>query len=110
MDVIDELIAHCEAWNLGRVMGNVCAGDAAQALRRLRAELEECRKDAETAERERCVTICKAIMLYHGGMAETATDNEERAFREGESCGAEDCIEAIENGLDPRIECVLRQI
>ena len=41
MDVIDELIAHCEAWEpWARVMGNVCAGDAAQALRNLRAELE----------------------------------------------------------------------
>ncbi len=40
MDVIDELIAHCEAWEpWARVMGNVCAGDAAQALRSLRAEL-----------------------------------------------------------------------
>jgi hypothetical protein len=39
MDVIDELIAHCEAWEpWARVMGNVCAGDAAQALRSLRAE------------------------------------------------------------------------
>ena len=42
MDVIDELIAHCEAWEpWARVMGNVCAGDAAQALRSLRAELAE---------------------------------------------------------------------
>ena len=40
MDVIDELITHCEAWEpWARVMGNVCAGDAAQALRSLRAEL-----------------------------------------------------------------------
>lgn len=40
MDVIDELITHCEAWEpWARVMGNVCAGDAAQALRNLRAEL-----------------------------------------------------------------------
>lgn len=42
MDVIDELIAHCEAWEpWARVMGNVCAGDAAQALRSLRAENAE---------------------------------------------------------------------
>ena len=42
MDVIDELIAYCEAWEpWARVMGNVCAGDAAQALRSLRAELAE---------------------------------------------------------------------
>ena len=48
MDVIDELIAHCEAWEpWARVMGNVCAGDAAQALRSLRAELAECKQDAE---------------------------------------------------------------
>ena len=48
MDVIDELIAHCEAWEpWARVMGNVCAGDAAQALRSLRAELAEARRDAE---------------------------------------------------------------
>lgn len=41
MDVIDELITHCEAWEpWARVMGNVCAGDAAQALRNLCAELE----------------------------------------------------------------------
>ena len=41
MDVIDELIAHCEAWEpWARVMGNVCAGDAAQALRSLRARVE----------------------------------------------------------------------
>ena len=41
MDVIDELIAYCEAWEpWARVMGNVCAGDAAQALRNLCAELE----------------------------------------------------------------------
>ena len=41
MDVIDELITHCEAWEpWARVMGNVCAGDAAQALRNLRAENE----------------------------------------------------------------------
>ena len=45
MDVIDELIAHCEAWEpWARVMGNVCAGDAAQALRSLRAELAEAKK------------------------------------------------------------------
>ena len=44
MDVIDELITHCEAWEpWARVMGNVCAGDAAQALRSLRAELAEWR-------------------------------------------------------------------
>lgn len=48
MDVIDELIAHCEAWEpWARVMGNVCAGDAAQALRSLRAELAEAKRDAE---------------------------------------------------------------
>ena len=48
MDVIDELIAHCEAWEpWARVMGNVCAGDAAQALRSLRAELAEVKRDAE---------------------------------------------------------------
>ena len=48
MDVIDELIAYCEAWEpWARVMGNVCAGDAAQALRSLRAELAECKQDAE---------------------------------------------------------------
>ena len=42
MDVIDELIAYCEAWEpWARVMGKVCAGDAAQALRSLRAELAE---------------------------------------------------------------------
>ena len=42
MDVIDELIAYCEAWEpWARVMGNVCAGDAAQALRSLRAENAE---------------------------------------------------------------------
>ena len=41
MDVIDELIACCEAWEPEVcVMGNVRAGDAAQALRNLRAELE----------------------------------------------------------------------
>ena len=46
MDVIDELIAHCEAWEpWARVMGNVCAGDAAQALRSLRAELAETKQD-----------------------------------------------------------------
>jgi len=45
MDVIDELIAHCEAWEpWARVMGNVCAGDAAQALRSLRAELAEAKR------------------------------------------------------------------
>ena len=43
MDVLDELIACCEAWEPDVcVLGNVRAGDAAQALRRLRAELEEC--------------------------------------------------------------------
>ena len=48
MDVIDELIAYCEAWEpWARVMGNVCAGDAAQALRSLRAELSASREDAE---------------------------------------------------------------
>lgn len=40
MDVIDELIAYCEAWEpWARVMGKVCAGDAAKALRGLRADL-----------------------------------------------------------------------
>lgn len=42
MDIIDELIAYCKAWEpWARVMGNVCAGDAAQALRSLRAENAE---------------------------------------------------------------------
>ena len=49
MDVIDELITHCEAWEpWARVMGNVRAGDAAQALRRLRAEFAECRTVKES--------------------------------------------------------------
>ncbi len=40
MDVIDELIAHCEAWEPEVcVMGNVRAGEAAKALRGLRADL-----------------------------------------------------------------------
>ena len=48
IDVIDELIAHCEAWEpWARVMGDVCAGDAAQALRNLRAELAEAKRDAD---------------------------------------------------------------
>lgn len=57
MDVIDELIAHCEAWEpWARVMGNVCAGDAAQALRSLRAELASYKQDAERYRwlRENC--------------------------------------------------------
>ena len=40
MDVIDELIACCEAWEPEVcVMGNVRAGEAAKALRGLRADL-----------------------------------------------------------------------
>ena len=40
MDVIDELIAYCEAWEPEVcVMGNVRAGEAAKALRGLRADL-----------------------------------------------------------------------
>ena len=57
MDVIDELIAYCEAWEpWARVMGNVCAGDAAQALRSLRAELE-LHKGALIAEQEHVETL-----------------------------------------------------
>ena len=53
MDVINELIACCEAWEPDvRVMGNVRAGEAAQALRALRAELAECSAVIEAA---RCI-------------------------------------------------------
>ena len=48
MDGIDELIAYCEAWEPGaRVMGNVCAGDAEKTMRSVRAEIAECKQDAE---------------------------------------------------------------
>ena len=105
MDVIDELIAYCEAWEpWARVMGNVCAGDAAQALRSLRAENAElqheltkgihtcgptCRKTprcaemadlrAELAELRR---FRKAIMDYDSNLYDALANSD--AARKGE--------------------------
>lgn len=38
-------------------------------------------------------------MRYHTKKAESIDDELERAFRDGESCGAEDCAAAIRYGI-----------
>jgi hypothetical protein len=82
MDVIDELIAYCEAWEpWARVMGNVCAGDAAQALRSLRAELAEAQTVKESlivaldlfgrhSPKGKPCPVCEAIDAAMAGGAE----------------------------------------
>jgi hypothetical protein len=44
---------------------------------------------------EEAANVCDAIQRKHEDAAKREDDVEERAFREGESCGAEDCGEAI---------------
>jgi len=58
---------------------------------------------ATAAERDRCEARCRVVMDYHSAKADRerevdAADRsivEDISFREGEACGAEDCIEAI---------------
>lgn len=44
---------------------------------------------------ELCAKECDSIQRKHEDAAKREDDVEERAFREGESCGAEDCAAAI---------------
>lgn len=51
------------------------------------------------AERERCLGWCRQVMEHHN-TRKAAADEVEQAFFDGEACGAEDCIEAIQRGGD----------
>jgi hypothetical protein len=55
---------------------------------------------AATQERLRCLSKCRMVMDYHSDKSEQESDDESKNFREGEACGAEDCIEAIEGKWD----------
>jgi hypothetical protein len=53
--------------------------------------------EAVMKERERCIEKCKMVIEYYD--KKYSNDN---GFFEGKSCGAEDCIEAINGAWDNR--------
>lgn len=75
--------------------GRLCA-EAADEIERLRAYGEAC----ALAERERCIAMCRVVMEHHQAQPDCAPEDEEPTFRDGEACGAEDCIEAIQGPGD----------
>ena len=53
-------------------------------------------RNLRASERELCISWCRLVMKHHEAQRDRAPENEEPNFRDGEVCGAEDCIEAIE--------------
>lgn len=60
-------------------------------------ELTACVERKMAAERERCIAWCRKVQALHKAYPGCSTsDDDEPNFHDGEACGAEDCVEAIQ--------------
>jgi hypothetical protein len=102
MDVIDELIACCEAWEPEVcVMGNVRAGEAAKALRGLRADLTMAGAfhKAAVAQRNSAWEEIDRLRRAEGHSVATALGQQETI--EGLRAELAECIVALEKIANP---------
>ena len=73
----------------------VCSTMQVMSIVQMRDYGNACAQAAIEQERERCAALCRLIQIDRDARAKAESDEEDRAFLEGESCGAEDCADAI---------------
>lgn len=94
-----DIVEHLRGYEPLHRSDRFAASDEIERLReRLRVECSD-KHAVMVKAREECIEICKEVMRYHIKKAESIDDELERAFRDGESCGAEDCAVAIRYGI-----------